>query len=66
MSTFGASRKQTPQNIVCKPEYLVLGSEPLPSAEPLGKLPRFTYANRYLTKRQVMRKLRRLKRSQPQ
>ena len=61
MPTFGASRKQTRPNTTNTLEYLGLGSEPVPSGEPLPKLPRFTYANRYIMKRRMMRRLRHLR-----
>jgi hypothetical protein len=43
-------------------QYLPLGSEPQETSG--AELPSFTYPNRYLVKRQVMRRLRQLRREQ--
>jgi|GEM_PF-2898350 len=61
------NRKQKHPNTPTSVEYLILSSEPTETDGRTSAVhPRFTYANRYLVKRQVMRNLRRLKRSQPQ
>lgn len=66
MYTFGINgdRKQTHLNTYIPGEYMLHGSEPAASGKvnPPKHRPSFTYVNRYIAKRRVMRNIRRLKR----
>lgn len=57
----GKDRKQTGLNTEPIIDYLILASEPAESVV-FKHAPSFSFVNRYIAKRQLMRKIRRLKR----
>ena len=70
MYTFGDFRtrkqKHPNSNSVSLDSYMLLGSEPAISAHMVEatQAPSFTFASYYITKRQVLRNMRRLRRQQ--
>lgn len=58
MYTFGNNRKQKHPNTYVPGEYLLLASDPAygQGVSISKRMPSFTFANRYITKRHLMRR----------